>query len=183
MKSSCYIALLRGVNVGRAKRIAMADLRKLISDLGFSGVRSLLNSGNVVFRGAAQKTAAVAAAIEEALVLKLGVASRVTVLTADELNAVLAANPLLAHATDLARMLVFVLTNPADRKLVEPLDGQDWRPEALALGKRAVYVWCPTGMIDSRPAAALGKALGDATTSRNWNTLCKLRALCEEAPT
>ena len=179
MKSSCYIALLRGVNVGRAKRIAMADLRKLIGDLGFSGVRSLLNSGNVVFRGAVQKTTAVAAAIEEALVLKLGVASRVTVLTAEELDAVVAANPLLSQAADFARMHVFVLTNPADRKLVEALGGQDWSPEALALGKRAVYAWCPAGMIESRAAAALGKALGDATTARNWNTLCKLQALCK----
>ena len=181
MKSSCYIGLLRGVNVGRAKRVAMADLRKLIGDLGFSGVRSLLNSGNVVFRGGEQKTAAVAAAIEEAMVLKLGVAARVTVLTADELNALVAANPLLSHATDFARMLVFVLTNPADRKLLEALDGQDWSPEALALGKRAVYAWCPGGFIESRAAAALGKVLGDATTARNWNTMCKLQALCAES--
>ena len=47
-RSRC-IALLRGVNVGRAKRIAMADLRKLVEDLGHTGVRSLLNSGNIVF--------------------------------------------------------------------------------------------------------------------------------------
>jgi uncharacterized protein (DUF1697 family) len=47
-----YIALLRGVNVGRAKRIAMADLRKLVEDLGYTGVRSLLNSGNIVFDAA-----------------------------------------------------------------------------------------------------------------------------------
>ena len=54
MTSKRYIALLRGVNVGRAKRIAMADLRKLIADLGYGEVRSVLNSGNVVFSGPAR---------------------------------------------------------------------------------------------------------------------------------
>jgi len=180
MTSTCYIALLRGINVGRAKRVAMADLRKLIKDLGFSDARSLLNSGNVVFRGAPQQTAAVAAAIEEALVLKLGVASRVTVLTSEELSAVVAANPLVPVATDLARLLVFVLTNPADRKLITALEAQDWGADAIAVGKRAAYAWCPGGVLDSRAAAALGKALGDATTARNWNTMCKLHALCQE---
>ena len=179
MTSTCYTALLRGINVGRAKRVAMADLRKLIADLGFDEVRSLLNSGNVVFRGKPQKTAAVAAAIEDALVLKLGVASRVTVLTGDELNAIVAANPLLPVAADLARMLVFILTNPADRKLLIALEAQEWAPDALAVGKRAAYAWCPGGVLDSRAATALGKALGDATTARNWNTLCKLQALCK----
>ena len=56
-----YIVLLRGVNVGRAKRIAMADLRKLIADLGYDDVRSLLNSGNVVFTGPARAHDTVAA--------------------------------------------------------------------------------------------------------------------------
>lgn len=182
MTSTCYIALLRGINVGRAKRVAMADLRKLIASLGFGDVRSLLNSGNVVFRGAAQTPAAVAAALEEALVLKLGVASRVTVLTSEELHAIVAANPLPPVATDFARLLVFVLTDPADRKRIAALEGQDWSPEALAIGKRAAYAWCPGGVIDSRLASALGKVLGDATTARNWNTLCKLQTLCMEAP-
>ena len=53
---------------------------------------------------------------------------------------------------------------------------------AKALGERAVYVWCPGGVLDSTAAAALGKQLGDATTARNWATLCKLHALCQELP-
>ena len=49
MTFSCGIALLRGINVGRAKRIAMADLRTLFEELGFTAVCTVLNSGNVVF--------------------------------------------------------------------------------------------------------------------------------------
>jgi uncharacterized protein (DUF1697 family) len=183
MMSKPYIALLRGINVGRAKRVAMADLRKLVEELGYDDVRSVLNSGNVVFRadgvepGAA---GAAAAAIEEQLVLKLGVAARVTVLSRDELAAVLAENTLLPVATDHARLLVFTLADNAAREAVAPLCEREWGSEALAIGQRAAYVWCPEGMLQSAAASALGKQLGDNTTSRNWNTLCKLYALCSE---
>lgn len=178
MTSTSGIALLRGINVGRAKRIAMADLRTLFEELGFTGVRTVLNSGNVVFGGATCAPAAAAAAIEEALVRRLGVASRVTVLGAGELAQVIAGNPLLATATDHARLVTFLLAGEAQRALLAPLAKQDWAPGALAVGERAAYVWCPTGVLDSAAAAAVAKALGDTTTSRNWNTLSKLHALC-----
>lgn len=176
------IALLRGINVGRAKRIAMADLRSLFEELGFTDVRTVLNSGNVVFGGSGRAPAPAAAAIEEALVRRLGVASRVTVLRASELQAVIDGNPLLGQATDHSRLLAFILAGDVQRKLLAPLARQDWSPGALALGDRAAYVWCPTGMLDSAAAAAVSKALGDATTSRNWNTLCKLQSLCAPSP-
>jgi uncharacterized protein (DUF1697 family) len=158
----------------------MADLRTLIEGLGFGEVRSLLNSGNVVFKARPLAPAAAAAAIEEALVLKLGVATRVLVLASDELAAIIADNPLLAQAHDHARLLAFVLAEPGLGRALEPLCGQDWSPGALALGPRAAYVWCPNGVLDSEVAARVGKQLGDATTARNWNTLCKLHALCGE---
>jgi len=180
MTNKRYIALLRGVNVGRAKRVAMADLRKLIEDLGYAEVRSVLNSGNIVFSAAELDPGVAAAAIEEGLVLKLGVAARVMVLASEDLAAVLAENSLLSVATDHARLLVFLLPDAAARAALAPLCERDWGEGALALGQRAAYVWCPDGVLDSPAAAALGKQLGDATTSRNWNTLCKLYALCTE---
>lgn len=180
MTSKRYIALLRGINVGRAKRVAMEDLRKLIEDIGYADVRSVLNSGNIVFSADEVDPGVAAAAIEEALVLKLGVAARVMVLAAEELAAVLAENTLLPVATDHARLLVFLLADAAARAAVAPLCERDWGEGALALGQRAAYVWCPEGMLDSPAATALGKQLGDTTTSRNWNTMCKLYALCTE---
>jgi uncharacterized protein (DUF1697 family) len=180
MTSKRYIALLRGVNVGRAKRIAMADLRKLIADLGYSEVRSVLNSGNVVFGGPAKPQDRVGAEIEEALVLKLGVAARALVLDCEELAEIIAANPLLDRADDHSRLLTFILSSPHSRQAIAALCEQDWGGGAAALGERAAYVWCPDGILDSAAAAALGKQLGDATTSRNWSTLLKLHALCAE---
>lgn len=181
MTSKRYIALLRGINVGRAKRVAMADLRQLAGEMGYGDVRSVLNSGNLVFSADGIEPNLAAAAIEEQMVLKLGVAARVTVLSRDELASVLADNPLLPVATDHSRLLVFMLADAGARASVAPLCERDWGDEALAMGQRAAYVWCPEGMLDSAAATALGKQLGDGTTSRNWNTLCKLYALCSEA--
>jgi uncharacterized protein (DUF1697 family) len=159
----------------------MADLCKLVSSLGFSDVRSVLNSGNVVFSGPPTAPARVAAAIEELLVLRLGVGARVIVLDHDELSAIIEDNPLLGQATDQSRLLAFVFADPALRDQLEPLCRQDWQPGAFAVGRFAAYVWCPDGVLDSAAAAAVGKVLGDKTTSRNWKTVCKLHALCTEA--
>lgn len=182
MTSKRYIALLRGVNVGRAKRVAMADLRTLIADLGYTDVHSVLNSGNVIFSGPPVPHEAVARAIEEALVLKLGVAARTLVLGADTLAAIVAGNPLLGVAGDHARLLVAIVPDAQARESIAGLCARDWRPGAMALGEHAAYIWCPDGVLGSPAAAALGKALGDATTSRNWATLLKLHTLCRDTP-
>jgi uncharacterized protein (DUF1697 family) len=175
--SGRQVALLRGINVGRAKRVAMADLRALVEDLGYGEVKTLLNSGNVVYSAPGTAPGEAAAAIEKALVVRTGVSSRVTVLTAEELKAAVEANPLLDVADDHSRLMVSVLTHPADRSKLEPLTKQDWAPEVLALGPRVAYIWCPDGLLAGKLPEAVGKALGDAVTTRNWATVIKLQAL------
>jgi uncharacterized protein (DUF1697 family) len=135
-----------------------------------------------VFSAAPLDTAAAAVAIEELLVLRLGVAAPVIVLASDELATIIEENSLLPLANDHARLLAFILADPRMRSAVEHLCDQDWGAGAIALGRRAAYVWCPTGVLDSAAAAALGKHLGDSTTSRNWSTLAKLHGLCSGAP-
>jgi uncharacterized protein (DUF1697 family) len=177
MGNHIHIALIRGINVGHAKRVSMADLRALVEGLGYGDVRTLLNSGNVLFSASDVASSDAAARIERALEEQLGVAARVTVLTAAELATVVADNPLLAVADNPSRLMVAVLANPRDRALLEPLLAQDWAPEALALGARVAYLWCPEGVIASRLSEAVGRALGDAVTTRNWATVTKLHAL------
>ena len=179
-ENSQQVALLRGINVGRAKRVAMADLRKLLGDLGFTQVRTVLNSGNVVYDGGKVAPADAAARIEEALVLKLGVAARVTVLSASQFAELIEQNTL-APAADAARLLTLVLNNPADVQRLTPLLQQSWQPEALALGRWAAYAWCPDGVLASKVVAALGVLLGDGVTSRNWATMQKLYVLLNGA--
>ncbi len=179
MTSHRHVALLRGVNVGRAKRVAMADLRALVESLGYTGVRSLLNSGNVVFDAAVPPIDA-AQAIEEAMAQRLGVSARVFVFACHDVDQIIDDNPLLHLATDHARLFAFLLAGESQRALAADLCRQDWAPETVALGRHAVYVWCPQGLLDSAVAAALGKRLGDGATSRNWNTMTKLHGLCHD---
>jgi len=171
------VALIRGINVGRAKRVAMADLRALVEDLGYVDVRTLLNSGNIVFTVPPSARKGPATRIEEAITARLGISARVTVLTAAELAAIVAENPLGEVATDPSRLLVTVLLDSADRKRLLPLARQDWAPDVLALGARVAYLWCPCGMLESRLAETVSRLLGDAATTRNWATVTKLHAL------
>lgn len=171
------VAFLRGINVGRAKRVAMADLRALVEGLGYRNVRTLLNSGNVVFDAPGTLSNDSAAHIEAQLPTRLGFSSRVTVLTAAELEDIVADNPLLDVGHDPSRLLIAVLRAPADRARLEPLTRQDWSPERLAVGPRVAYLWCPDGLLASRLPEAVGRVLGDAVTTRNWATVTKLQAL------
>jgi uncharacterized protein (DUF1697 family) len=178
---SRHVALIRGINVGRAKRVSMADLRALVEGLGYGEVRTLLNSGNVVFSAPASARKSSAARLEKAMTARLGISARVTVLTAAELDAVVNENPLGRVATDPSRLFVTILIDPGLRKHLLPLDRQDWAPEVLGIGGRAAYLWVPQGMLESRLVAAVNRALGDGATTRNWSTVQKLHALATGA--
>jgi len=175
------IALLRGINVGRAKRIAMADLRALCERLGHRDVRTLLNSGNIVFDAGRAAPATSARRLEAAIADELGVSARVTVLAANDLAAIVAKNPLGDAADNPSRMMVGVLADAAAAKRVQALLDEDWSPEALALGPRVAYFWCPRGLIESPLAQALARTLRDDFTARNWATMTKLSALASAA--
>jgi len=169
------VALIRGINVGKAKRVAMADLRAAMEALGYTDVKTLLNSGNVVFTSGVAPSKA-AAGIEKVLAGELGVPARVTVITGAELAAAVDENPLLEVADNYSRLFVAVLTNPADLSKLKPLTKETWDPEALALGTRVAYLWCPAGPLESPLSVAVGRALGDGVTSRNWATILKIHA-------
>src|SRR5262245_54893639 len=158
------IAFLRGINVGRAKRIAMADLRSLVERLGYSNVRTLLNSGNVVFEAARPDRKRIAAAIDVALQSSHGFSASVVVVTVAELNSIVAANPLLEMATDHSRHLVAFVSAPSDLAKATELLAESWQPEAIALGPNAAYLWCAKGIIESRVLHAFARLTGDAAT-------------------
>jgi uncharacterized protein (DUF1697 family) len=174
------IALFRGINVGRNKRVGMEELRKLFVKLGFRDVRTVLNSGNVVFTSAADEPREDAASrIEQALQKSLKVSSLVTLLDGSELRAVVRDNPLLDVADVPSRLMVAFMRDPTDRMRLAPLARRDWKPEALGLGKRVAYLWCPGGILASDLTEAVNAALGDAVTARNWGTVKRLEAMLE----
>jgi uncharacterized protein (DUF1697 family) len=172
-----HVALLRGINVGRAKRMAMADLRALFEELGHTDVRTVLNSGNVVFTLARRVRGNPATQIEKAIVARFGFSSRVTVMSSAEVAEAAQSNPLLRPGFNPSRMFVAAFTIPADRARLEPLAGKRWAPDALAIGRRVAYLWCPGGLMKSRLAEAVLEAIEDSATTRNWATFTRLHDL------
>ncbi len=170
-------ALLRGINVGRAKRIAMADLRGLIEKLGYGEVRTLLNSGNVVFEASRPKAKKIAAELEAAIADACGFPVPVVVITAADLAAIVRANPLAQGARNPSRLLVAFVSKPAVLVQAKPLLAQSWEPDALAIGSKAAYLWCANGVIESKLMQGFARITGDAATTRNWATVLKLQAL------
>jgi uncharacterized protein (DUF1697 family) len=177
--SGTHVALIRGINVGKAKRIAMADLRALVESLGYRDVHTLLNSGNVVFTVPAAAKGDAGLRIEEGMTKRLGVSARVTVLSAAELARAIAENPLLDIATNPSRLFVTVFSSKTDRKRLESVERQEWKPDVLAIGTRVAYIWCASGLLESKLFVAVAKALGDRATSRNWATTTKLQELVQ----
>ena len=170
------IALLRGINIGRAKRIAMADLRSLFVDLGHQNVRTVLNSGNVLFRCARPNVGQLALTIQNAIADTCAVSTSVTVITATKLAAIIRENPLLPVIKDPSRHLVAFVAHP---RLLVPLRSmlaESWRPDALAIGSGAAYLWCAAGVLDSKLSQMFARRAGETVTTRNWATVLKLHA-------
>jgi len=175
---STYLALLRGINVSRHQRIAMADLRALLTGLGYTDVATHLQSGNALFRSGGTPEA-LAGEIEAAIATELGLTVRVLVRSGDELRRVVEANPLAEVATDPSKLLVTFLSAPTADADLDAVDPSGYAPEVMAIGSREVYVWYPDGVRKAKlsplffekryPAEARA-----AATARNWNTLTKL---------
>ena len=173
-----YAALLRGVNVGKGNRVPMAEWRTLLEALGCARVRTLLNSGNVVFTPAG-RPAADAGRIRAAILDELGVDAPVTVLSGRALAAAVAANPLEQGAKVPAHLLLAVVRDAKAMSRIRPLARERWAPEAIAVGKGVAYLWCAKGLAGPGLWAAVNRAGGEDVTARNLSTLGKLLALVE----
>jgi uncharacterized protein (DUF1697 family) len=170
------IALLRGINVGKAKRVAMATLREVFAAQGLTDIKTYVNSGNVVFSG--PQTAA--AELEHAIEAEFGFDVAVVVRTRDEVAAVVAANPLAAIATDASRHLVLFGSGRIDPATVADLDARALAPEVFTLDGREAHLWLPDGVHSSKLAKTMNdKRLGVTVTGRNWRTVEKLLALAD----
>lgn len=168
-----YAALLRGINLASRRRVAMADLRAWVTDLGYTDVRTLLQSGNVVFQ-TGKKPATVVRELESRLATGAGFSIGCVLRTAAELRAVVAADPLGSVATNPSRYLVSFQTGAVDWPDVDP---SAYLPERFHLAKREAYFWVPEGSQKSPVLAAF--PADEKTTVRNWNTVTKLLAMMD----
>jgi uncharacterized protein (DUF1697 family) len=192
-----HVGLLRGINLGGRNKVAMADLRGLVSELGHADVSTYIQSGNVLFTAAADTgtsdtgTSALAAGLTRAIADKLGVSSPVVVVSREELAQIVAANPFPAEP-DPRRVHAVVLSEPPWPDLAVKLDAARAKSAAaseadqvLAIG-RTLYLHTPAGYGRSVLAEALLRVVsspksGATGTARNWATMTKLLELAGDS--
>ncbi len=168
--------MLRGINLGK-RQLKSSELKAVIAGLGFTDVKTLLASGNVVFTAPDARAEQLEGQIHDALAKATGLNSEIFVRTPNEMNAVIAANPFADAATDRPSFLVVTFhRKPVDAAAVDALMAIYDGPErAQAIG-RELYIDFPEGQGRSTLHAPLGKATRDPiTTARNWNTVLKIR--------
>jgi uncharacterized protein (DUF1697 family) len=179
-----FVSFLRGINVGGKKQIRMEALRALYESLGFTSVKSHLNSGNVVFNAPGRSgAAALAKRIEEAIETEFGFRPALVLRTPAELEAILAHNPFRQEETsDPSHLLVMLLAGAAAKDAAKRLGEAYEGPEKIEIGKREAYLYYPNGIGRSKlTTALLEKHLGTAGTARNWTTVTKLKGMATAA--
>jgi uncharacterized protein (DUF1697 family) len=175
-----HIALLRGINVGPHNRVSMPELRSHLGELGYGAVKTVVQSGNIVLESTA-RPARLEQDLRTAIADRFGVDVPIVVRTAQELAAVVDANPFPDAAADPKRFHVYFLESscpPADAQTIE---AADVAPEQVRIAGREIYAWHVNGVMGSTLSPLLTKKLSIAATARNWNTVTKLLALTQPA--
>ncbi|HEU0246772.1 MAG TPA: DUF1697 domain-containing protein [Gaiellaceae bacterium] len=178
--SKTFVALLRGINVGGKSLISMAELRALLSSLGFEDVVTYIQSGNVVFRSAIADEAAVAAELEREIAGALDVSPSVLLRTPGELETIAASNPFLSRKADVTKLHVVFLDRAPAASAAAELDPERSPPDEFALKGRDLFLHLPNGAGRSKLTLDyLERVLGVRGTQRNWKTLLELLALMQ----
>lgn len=194
---STYVALLRGVNVGGRNKLAMADLRAVVTSLGHTDVATYVQSGNVVFTPADRTetdtdalTAVLPATLERAIADSLSVRPSVVVLSCAELAQVVADNPYPEESNPKSLHAVFRAAAPdpamvATVELAVQRSRQRGSSDDARVVGRTLYLRLPDGLGRSDLAARLLRAgsggIGGDGTARNWATVRALLAMCSHS--
>ena len=183
-----HLALLRGINLGGRNKVPMAELREVVTSLGYNGVTTYIQSGNVLFTAPDTDPAKLASALEAAITEAFGLRVSVVVLSRDDLAQILDRNPYLEEPNPKLVHVVFLNTELPPDLLDRALRGPDAvvakgsRDTVTAIGP-ALYLHTPDGFGISELAQVLLRIAGQAgvaATARNWSTATKLLSLCEE---
>jgi uncharacterized protein (DUF1697 family) len=174
--SATWVALLRGINVGRGKRIAMADLRGMLEGLGYADVRTHGQSGNVAFTFRQSKADSLEQQISTSSRTDFGMDVVVFVRTAAEFAAAFDANPFVARGVASNELHAAFLSAEPSTATAAGIDRKAHLPDEFAFGKGVVYLRLPHGIMGST-LPDWDRVLGVRATQRNWNTTTRLRQL------
>ena len=172
------IALLRAVNVGK-RQVPMARLRDLMAAAGFADVATYLQSGNVFLADGGRSPAENGARLEKLLLDEFGFAVECVMRSTEQLDAIIAANPLPARVADAKRYVVTFFDAAPDPALLTALKPEDFAPDEFRFIGDELYSWSPNGVHTSKFTQQFltRKLKVRVATARNWDTVRKLREL------
>lgn len=177
-----YVALLRGINVGGKNIVPMAELGAIFGELGCDGVRTYIQSGNVLFRAGAGLAKKVPALAAKRIATAFGHDVTVVVRTAEEIAAVRDANPFIASGADERALYVAFLADEPSARSVAALDPNRSPPDAFVVRGREIYLHLPNGAARTKITNAyLDAKLATTSTVRNWRTVVTLSELATES--
>jgi uncharacterized protein (DUF1697 family) len=170
-----YVALLRGINVGGNKKVAMADLKETFARIGGEDVRTHINSGNVIFDHRGRSPGGVATKVEQAIADDLDLEIKVLVLTATELSRIAGAIPDAWSNDQTMRSDVIFLWNDVDKpEVIGDLPIRDGVDEVTYVPGAVLWRIDSKDRNRSGKGKLIGSTLYRSMTIRNVNTVRKL---------
>lgn len=178
--ATTFVALLRGVNVGAANRLAMAALQAAFENAGGGKVETLLQSGNVVFDASADEGEAIAARARASLARAADIDATIVLRDGDGWLRLAAGNPFLAAGADADALHAACLSAAPSAERLARLEPDRSPPDAFVVVGADAYLSLPNGVARSKLSNAwLDARLGVVSTIRNWRTVTKLAAMVE----
>ena len=176
-----YVALLRGVNVGGKNMLPMKDLALVFARAGCSGVRTYIQSGNVLFNAPRAVAAGLPDLVCGRIAEQFGCRTPVLLRTVSELANVVRCNPFLEAGAQENHLHVMFLESQPDDARVAALDPDRSPPDAFTVRGREIYLQCPNGMAKTKLSNAwFDSRLATVSTGRNWRTVLKLFEMAQQ---
>ncbi|MCH0541520.1 DUF1697 domain-containing protein [Streptomyces sp. MUM 203J] len=179
-----YAVLLRGINVGTSRKVPMAELRTVLTDLGHTDVKTYLQSGNAAFTTDSKADeATLTKDLEQAVRKHFGFEVHCLIREADYLRRIVEDCPFPAADLQPKQLHVTYFSASVTPARFAAVDQEAYAPEEFRLGDRALYLYAPDGLGRSRLAEVLSRPAllkGITATTRNWNTVLKLAEMAQE---
>ena len=175
-----YISILRGINVGGNRKILMADLKKIYSNLKFKNISTYIQSGNVVFDSPnSNEKSIIEETLQKAIYNAYGFEVQVIVRTANELIDIFNKNPFLSNDNLVPKKLYlsFLKEEPSKDKLLN-ISQIDTSPDLYSISGKDIFVYCNSKFSDCKLTNLFfERKLKVTATTRNWNTITKLHQM------
>ena len=179
-EKNTWIILIRGINVGGNNIVPMKDLREQLSAVGYSNVRTYIQSGNVVLEAAKTDNPQICDTVANCINAEFGFTPKIMALSAEVFQKIITGNPYPDAVKTPKFLHIHFLAEPALNADVPTLNALKTDTESFHITDEAVYLYLPDGVWKSKLAARMEKCLGVAATERNWRSANKILELAQK---